>query len=298
MECGTAAPGALGTRVPGWRSTATILAATAILAIGAATAAYAALNKETSQPTATVVRSPGALASTPAVPTTAQVPPPTTGTASTPTASTPLPTPTSKPPKIPVAAPTPTTAAKAAPPSTTTKSTPPAIPPVATTPAPTTPAPTAIVLDTNAVSTYNPNGYPATDFGEPSLTIDGETSTAWTSPVFPEIAPKMAVGLLVDLRALQKLASMELISATPGMTVQVFGASGSTAPANVTDAGWVKLSKALVNKNRHQSIKLGDSSKGFRYVLLWISAAPASAVGTPQAPGTVKVNEIELFAAK
>ena len=38
-----------------------------------------------------------------------------------------------------------------------------------------------ILLDTNAASTYNPYNYPESEFGDPSLVIDGETGTAWTA---------------------------------------------------------------------------------------------------------------------
>jgi hypothetical protein len=41
-------------------------------------------------------------------------------------------------------------------------------------------------------------------------------------------------------------------------------------------------------------IKL-KSAKAVRFVALWISKAPAVSVGTPQAPGRVSVNELELF---
>ncbi len=306
-QCGAAAPGSLATRTPGWRSTATILGATAILAIGAATAAYAALNKkEGTQPTtATFVRTPGSAGSTAATPGTAQAPPPAAKLPSTPpTTVAPLPKTVSKPPKIPLVAATPKPAATTLPPATTPAATTPATStPTATTPTTgttnsTTSRPTPILLDTNAVSTYNPNSYPASDFGEPSLTIDGETSTAWTAPVYPDMSPKMAVGLLIDLQAPQRLAELELISSTPGMTVQVFGANGSAAPTTISNPAWVKLTKPLVAKNRHEAIKLGDSTTGFRFVTLWISQAPAASAGNAQTPGRVSVNEIELFPAK
>jgi len=298
LQCGAAAPGSLTTRTPGWRSTATILGATAILAIGAATAAYAALSKNEGGPsTATSGQTPGAVN----LPSAAQAPPPPSTPARRPAEVIPsLPKTAVKPPKIPLTAATPKPAATTPTSSTPTTSTPTTSTPK-TTPTTTTPSAAvlaAIVVDTNAVSTYNPNGYPASDFGEPSLTIDGETSTAWTAPVYPDMAPKMAVGLLIDLRASQKLSALELISSTPGMTVQVFGANGSAAPSTITDPAWVKLTRPIVNKNRHEKIKLGDSTKGFRFVTLWISAAPAASVGTPQAPGRVSVNEIELFPAK
>ena len=56
------------------------------------------------------------------------------------------------------------------------------------------------MLDTNAASVYNPYNYPASLFGDPGLAIDNEESTAWTAQVQAENAPKMAEGLLLDLK--------------------------------------------------------------------------------------------------
>ncbi len=160
-----------------------------------------------------------------------------------------------------------------------------------------TPQQPAILLDTNAASTYNPSNLPATSFGEPSLAIDGDTATGWSAQVEPATAPNMTAGLLIDLKDTQRLSAMEVITPTPGMTVQVFGSSAATAPTTITDPGWTALTKSEVLKTRHVRVKLSDTTTGFRFVTLWISKAPASAVGTPQAPGRVSVNEVELFAA-
>jgi hypothetical protein len=150
--------------------------------------------------------------------------------------------------------------------------------------------PTSITLDTNAAATYNPYGYPASEFGDPSLAIDGDPSTAWTATVKPADAPKMAVGLVIDLKTAQRISSLSLLTSTPGMTVQVYGANGSAAPASITDPAWTKLSPSLVVSGRQTSIKLADSTKPFRFITLWISRAPASS-------GHVSVNELELFPA-
>jgi hypothetical protein len=152
----------------------------------------------------------------------------------------------------------------------------------------------AIVIDTNAATTYNPDGLPASNFGDPTLAIDGETSTAWTALVEPAVAPKMAAGLVVDLKSAQRLSTLELVTSTPGMAVQVFGSTAAAAPASITDPAWSRLSKVVVAKHTTR-IKLGKPKQGFRFVALWVSKAPASAVGTAQAPGHVSVNEIELF---
>ena len=86
-----------------------------------------------------------------------------------------------------------------------------------------------------------------------------------------------------------------LVTSTPGMTVQVYGATGKTVPSSITDPAWVKLSHATLLAKKHASLKLLEPKHAFRYVVLWISRAPASSIGTAQAPGHVDVNELELF---
>ena len=300
LQCGAAAPGALGTRSPGWRSAALILGATAILVLAAAAAAYAALTEpgKSSQQTQTIAQVPApTTVTTPAAPVT---PPATASTPpAPPTTATPVPGTTTKPPKIPLTA-TPTPKAAPAPAKTPATTTKPAPAPTKTSGTSTEPAPKQqpILLDTDAASTYNPNHLPESSFGDPSLAVDGDTSTGWTAQVEPATAPNMTVGLLVDLRNTQRLSSIALVTATPGLTLQVYGSSAETAPASITEPGWVALSASEVVKKRHSSIKLRDSGTGFRFVTLWITKAPASAVGTPQAPGRVSINELELFAAK
>lgn len=286
LQCGAGIPGSIGS--PGWRSAATILIATAVLALGAVVAAYAALSKGT--PPAHVVTTTVAQATAP----TATVPQVTTpGTLGTPSTIQPLIQAKVKPPKIPL------TATKV--PKTTNTTTTPTK--TTTTPATTNtggagaePKPTAIVLDTNAASTYNPYNYAPADFGDPSLTIDGDTSTAWDAQVDPATAPKMAEGVLIDLKGKQKLSALELITSTPGMTVQIYGAKSQIAPTSITDPAWVALSHARTLKKKHVRMALRDATKAFSFLTLWISRAPASS--TAQAPGHVSVNEIELFPAE
>jgi hypothetical protein len=300
LSCGAGAPDSLDT--PGWRSSAAILGVVAILVLGAAGAGYAALSKGSPKPrtvTTTVAQvAPPVTTTTPA--TTTPVTP--GGTATTPVAKASLPLGAGKPPKIPLTAVTPKASEKSTA-TTETKTT-----PTTTTPATTTTGSSgegaseeqqsAIVLDTNAASTYDPYNYSATWFGDPSLTIDGDHSTAWTAQINPETAPKLAEGLLIDLKAEQKVAVLELITSTPGMTVQIYGANGHTVPESITDPAWVPLSSQRLVKKKHTRFKLRDAKKQFTYVTLWISKAPASSIGTATAPGHVDVNEVELFPPK
>jgi hypothetical protein len=294
LHCGAGAPGSLGGPPAGWRSGATILALTAVLALGAGAAAYAALSKGRGKAhvlTTTVAQSPAAAAPAPATPAPASPGTPTTVKPATPVT----------PPKIPLTAATPKPA------GTTSTPTPAAGQNTPTTPSSSNsggaPAagetqPSSILLDTNAAATYNPYTYPASDFGDPSLTIDGDSSTGWTAQLDPTVAPKMAEGLVIDLKSPRKLSALALVTSTPGMTIQVYGANGKTLPTSITDHAWVKLTPNLLEKSKHPRLKLKAPKKAFRFVTLWISGAPASSVGTPQAPGHVSVNELELFPAR
>jgi hypothetical protein len=302
LHCGAGAPGSLEHH-SGWRPGAAVIAATSILVLGAAAAAYAALTKEKGRAhvlTTTVAQS-APPASTPPAAATPGPPLTTPRTLGTPTTLKPGGLAKAvKPPKIPLTVPTPKV-------SKTTSTPAPAAGTSPTRSAPSPPSggstpssggessPSALLLDTNAAATYNPYNYPAIYFGDPSLAIDGETSTGWTAQVDPAVAPRMAEGLLIDLKTARKLAAVVLVSSTPGMTIQVYGANAHAAPTSITDPAWVKLSRALVNRQRRLRLPLNDSSKAFRFVVLWISRAPASASGTAQAPGRVSVNELELF---
>jgi hypothetical protein len=308
VQCGTGAPDSLASSTPTWRSAAVVLTALAVLVAGAAGAAYAALSK-------------GPDKASPAVTTVAQAvapatPPPTTSTPTTPavppTATTPkigVPTtikPTVPLPKLPVTptvapkVPLPTTGAGGAPPVTAPKGSGEGSPVVGEA------HPQALMLDTNAAQTYDPYSYPATNFGDPSLAIDGDNTTGWTATVDPAVAPKLAEGLVIDLNTARKLAAVALTTATPGMTVQVYGSAAATLPASITDPAWVALTPSLVEHKRHARLALGGGSaamataakRAYRFITLWISQAPAASVGTPAAPGHVTVDELELFAAK
>jgi hypothetical protein len=312
LKCGAGGPDSLSSRAPTWRSAAVILTALAILVAGAATAAYAALNKHDAKapPSTTLAQVPTTPAAT--TPVTPQLPETgATATAKIGTPTTIAPTTGAKPPKIPLSASTPL-------PATTT----PAVPvtpktglstPTTTkaggtngTSAPGEAHPEALLLDTNAASTYNPYNYAASNFGDPSLAIDGDRSTGWTALVEPSVAPKMAEGIVIDLNTPRKLSALALITTTPGMTVQVYGANGEAPPTSITDPAWAALSPSLVEKKKHARIKFGGTTaagqaaakQAYRFIALWISEAPASAVGTPAAPGHVSVNELELFSRK
>lgn len=294
LQCGAGAPGSLSGG-PGWRTGAAILGITGLLVVGASVAAYAALTKAKPKPKVVAIVKP---TTTPiyTIPSTGATG--TTGVPGIPTTVSPT------PPKIPTQTPTP----KSSEPST------PVFPPETKT-APTTKSttestggseesakektesgkepPSPILLDTNAASVYNPYAYPASLFGDPSLAIDGEPSTPWTAQVQPEKAPRMAEGLLLDLKSPQKLGSAAVKTSTSGATVEIYGANGATLPASITDAAWKRLVGLKTLKKKDTTFKLKAKGKSFRYVVLWLAKAPPSS--TVAKPGDVAIGEFELF---
>jgi hypothetical protein len=319
LQCGAGVPGSLGGG-PGWRTGVAILGATAVLVGGASVAAYAALNKTKPKPTvaALAVKTPATT-----------VPPittPTTPGVTTPGTTTPVPgTPTTvkaTPPKIPLQTPTPKSsgganaeANNALFPPETTKTT------KTTTTTKTTgestksasensgseggsetktsagsEPPSPILLDTNAASTYNPYSYLASLFGDPSLAIDGEEKTAWTAQVQAADAPKMAEGLVLDLKSPQKLGSVAVKTTTTGITVEIYGSNGHTLPASISDPKWKRLVGLKVLKKKSNILTLKTNGKGYRFIVLWLAKAPTSS--TAANPGSVSVDEFELFPPK
>jgi hypothetical protein len=320
LQCGTAKPHLFGSG-PGWRTGIAILGSTAVLVCGAAVAAYAALNKTKPKSSAVALVVRTSATGVPATPT-----PTTPGATSTP-GSTPVPgTPTTvkaTPPKIPLQTPTPKSTSGADseannalfPPETKTTKTPSTTTPTKTTSEPTkstsesketsssetktsveSEAPSPILLDTNAASVYNPYNYPASLFGDPSLAIDGEVSTAWTAQVQAENAPKMAEGLLLDLKSPQKLGSTAVKTTTTGITVEVYGTNGSTPPTSISDPAWIRIAGLKILKKKSTTLTLKTKGKVYRYILLWLAKAPATS--TAANPGSVSINEFELFPPK
>jgi hypothetical protein len=317
LHCGAGQPDSLGTRFS-WRPLSTLTLLAVLLVAGAAVAGAAALNSHQSAPRAplTVAQAPAAATPSATTPGTATTPttPAVPGATPTPTkvphigkatgtpANNPLFPSTSKPPKIPSTTSTPKSTGAGEGTSTTGVEKKPSEKATTTTESkPQNGAEgnaeqsSAILLDTDAASTYNPYKYPESGFGDPALAIDGEGSTAWTAQVQPSSAPRMAEGLLINLNSPTKLGAVKLVTTTPGMTVQIYGANGKPAPAAITEPGWTPLSASHELKKKSTRLKLRSASQAFRFVVVWIVRAPASAVGTAQAPGHVSLNEVELF---
>lgn len=292
LQCGAGAPG--GSRTgPGWRSAAAVLGATGVLVLGAAAAAYAALQQSTpAKPPVPVAQTPASTTTTTTSATT--TPPPVTTPTQTPSAKSPSLNTPSTPPKIPGSTATPGST-KSTTTSTSTKSS-------STTTTSTSSNTTSqqeggsqpVLLDTNASQIYNPSNFPASRFGDPSLAIDGDTTTAWTVQLEESEAPSVGAGLTLNLNAQLKVAQVTLITETTGITVQIYGTESSKVPQSLHSEEWVPLSHIHLVQKRKATIKLMEASKSFRQLLVWILKAPTSTTG--QFTGSdAAINEIQLY---
>ncbi len=170
---------------------------------------------------------------------------------------------------------------------------------------PAKPHPQALLLDTNAASTYNPYNYPPANFGDPSLAIDGDASTGWTAQVEPAVAPKLAEGAAdrpedraqaLGARAHDHHARHD----RPGLRRQ---RRRRRRPRSPTPPG--SRSARRSPSKRHARIKLGGATPPRRPPSSPTASSCCGSVrrpppqsARPQAPGRVSVNELELFAAK
>ena len=107
------------------------------------------------------------------------------------------------------------------------------------------------------------------------------------------IAPKMAEGLLLDLKSPQKLGSAAVKTTTTCITVEVYGAVGKTPPASISDPVWKRIVGLKVLNKKSTTLKLKTNGKGYRYIVLWLAKAPTSS--TAANPGSVSIDEFELF---
>ena len=293
LECGTAQPDRPGVRTS-WHGAAAVLAACGVLVSGAAAAAYAGLSsdaKKAAAPNAQAALPPQPAAPAPAppaqtTPPAATTPPPATAAPKTPPPAAKTPTPT---PPASTATPTPTPTPKPAAPTTSTKpaTTKPKTPATTqTTPKKPSPGPlAAIKLQPDAAQTYNPYARPATDFTDSKLTLDGDKTTAWTANFNGGDA---LVGVVLDLGKSQGVRALQLVTATPGMTVEIYGARGAQPPSSMQDPKWDHIATQL-DVAKDGRIRLGDGTDKYRWVLAWPTEGPADG-GTQ-----VGISELKVY---
>ena len=268
-----------------WYSAGAMLAASAVLASGAAAAGVAALSQGSDKepphrpllatvPNNSVTTTPTAPVS-PGTPETLKTP---STHASTPQTLTQSSSSHTEPATQPATQPSNTG-------SNTTEST------TTTTTAP----PEPIELQAQDLGVYNPGGaYPSSALGDPRHNFEEGATTLWSVQVQPPGATKLNVGLQIRLSSPERVGKLEVITATPGYTLEVLGTTANKPPASVTASGWKTLAKEPKLK-RKTTFTLQHSREHMRYVVLWITNVPASLAGSSASPAHVTIDEVALF---
>jgi hypothetical protein len=135
-----------------------------------------------------------------------------------------------------------------------------------------------------AAVVYAPYAPSDADFGDASRVTDGTTRTSWRTPRFADPTARPQIGVYVDLATSQKLRKLVVQTPTPGINVEVYGATHGP-PAAITDADWDHLA------TRHDLAKkttIGLPSRAYRYILVWI-------VGLPPGASSAAISELSLL---
>jgi len=135
-----------------------------------------------------------------------------------------------------------------------------------------------------ATVAYAPYAAPDADLGDASRAVDGSTRTVWRAPAAADPSAPPQVGLYVDLAGKEQLRTLKLQTPTPGMSIEIYGAT-SGPPASITDPGWDHLASRS-GIAAHTKVKLGD--RRYRYLLVWI-------VGAPPDGARPAISELSLF---
>ena len=304
LECGTAAPGRLGTR-PGWRAALIVTSATMVLVLGAVVAAYAAMTTDATRDTRDGQPN--------GAPIQAQVPPPPA-----PPSATTLPPPTGEEPSIP--------APEAGSSASGTESVPAGdaggvpmpgddggagVAPSGGGGAPgpggggsisggggsSAPAPAQvgpIALAAGSGSLYNPSDRSGARFSDPTGAYDGTERNAFTISA-PADGDPFGAGIAFRFRDPRVLSSLKIATRTEGFTVEVYGSDSGTRPPDILDRRWANLGRRTNVKDGATISLDSDEVNRVRHVVVWIAGVPP---GTGAEDGgtrrTVALNELRF----
>ena len=303
LECGTAAPGRLGTR-PGWRAALTVASATVLLVLGAVVAAYAALNTDATRDTrdgqpngapiqAQVPPPPGPLSPTTNPPATGGeplVPAPESGSSASETepvpggdgggASVPLPGDGGAPSGGGVGG-----GGAPAPGGSGAGGGSPA-------PGPKPVGPIALAAGSGKI--YDPSDRSGARFSDPTGAYDGSDARGFTISV-PADGEAFGAGIAFRFGEPRDLRSLKIATETEGFTVEVYGSASGTRPPDILDRRWANLGRRT-NVKDGASISLdSDEVNRVRHVAVWVTTVPP---GTGPDEGgsrrTVNLNELRF----
>jgi hypothetical protein len=299
LECGTAAPGRLGSR-PGWRAAITVVSVTLLLVVGAVLASYAALTSDAER---TAAAPPiGSGQPIPATGTPATLPPAALNPGATgPNTTQPLVAPpVSGNTIIPVKPPAAGANKQVVPPAVTK---PPPPPPAAakttTDPKATTgsqnattaavPKPEIVKFALGAAKTYDPGKRAGAEFGPAANAIDKSKLTVW-DVVVPADAKPVGAGLMVDLGKPYALRALQIATSTPGFGAEIYGAkSAKQIPVDILDKRWEHLTD-IKSVGDDKIVSLLNKSKDKVQLLLVYVTLPADQTDPRVAIGKLTVS--------
>lgn len=302
LECGSAAPGRLGTR-PGWRAALIVTSVTVVLVLGAIVAAYAAMTTDATrdtrdgQPNGTPNQAQVPVPPAPQSPTTT---PPATGEEPS------IPAPqagSSNSEAQPVpgdgggapapgggggAAPAPGGGGGAPAPSSSGGGS------GGGSPAPAPPAVGPIALAAGSGSIYDPSDRSGARFSDPTGAYDGSEARGFTISV-PGDGDPFGAGLAFRFSDPRKLRSLEVATETEGFTVEVYGSASGTRPPDILDNRWANLGRRTNVQDGTRISLDSDEVNRVRHVAVWITTVPR---GTGAEEGssrrTVNLNELRF----
>jgi hypothetical protein len=276
LECGHELP---GPRRPGLRPAVGIATTLAVLVGAASAGAYTVLqdDKQPPPPPTTVAQEPPATTPSDALPPATAAPPPVTRTPAPDVSSrlpaTPAPDAGGSSALVPSGGGTDGTGTGTTTPSTGDAG---SVEQTPEDPASTTPPPepqlalTDIALGAAAV-VYAPYAAENADLGDASRTVDGSTRTVWKAPAATDPTASPQIGVYVDLAGKEKIRRLVIRTPTPGMNVEIYGAT-SGPPTTITEPGWDHL---VDRAGIGEQATIALPSRAYRYVLVWITGSPA-----------------------
>jgi tRNA A-37 threonylcarbamoyl transferase component Bud32 len=139
---------------------------------------------------------------------------------------------------------------------------------------------------------YDPLGDDKEHPDQAPLVVDRDRGTLWSTEGYSsglQGANKDGVGIYLDAKPGVEAVRMEIQSVDPGWKAEIFGASGSKAPASI-GSGWTQIGGGAV-RNDKQRFRLDAGGKRYRFYLVWITALPPNSE-------RVQIGEIALFERK
>ncbi len=136
---------------------------------------------------------------------------------------------------------------------------------------------------------YDPLGDDEEHADETPLTVDRQPDTTWSTEGYRdglEGADKDGVGLYLDARPGVEAVRMEIQSAEPGWTAEIYAAPPGRVPESIEE-GWTRVGGGPV-RSADQRFRLDTGGERYRYYLVWITELP---------PDTerVEIGEVALF---